>query len=395
MKRRVFSLLLTLALMLSLVPGALAWDDTANWSDACRAFVLDGGFRKAGHTYSDNAEYPIRFSLYDLDADRHPEILLRDPLRAMAQEPYDVYTVRGGAVEYVGRIGIRGGALHYAPGRGFDGVFSYDGSLNYYTGWYYTMADGTLVTQRVREAVLQDGKITETWVSADAGLRASFQAAYDGPVTKYTEKGALPAFTVKEIEEMGWEPFLEGSCGVAHFTDVGMDDWFVYPTGWAAERGVTTGTAPGIFTPGGSCTRAQMVTFLWRLMGEPEAETPSEFKDVDRKAYYAEAVDWATEAGVTKGVSKTHFAPNAAITRGQAVTFLWRLAGEPETQADSPFTDVPIQRYDADAVVWAAEQGVTKGMSATRFKPDDACTRAQIVTFLFRAEGAIKSEQGA
>ena len=174
-----------------------------------------------------------------------------------------------------------------------------------------------------------------------------------------------------------------------------MDDWFVYPTGWAAERGVTTGTAPGIFTPGGSCTRAQMVTFLWRLMGEPEAETESEFKDVDRKAYYAEAVDWATEAGVTKGVSKTHFAPNAAITRGQAVTFLWRLAGEPETQAGSPFTDVPIQRYDADAVVWAAEQSVTKGMSATRFKPDDACTRAQIVTFLFRAEGAIKSEQGA
>ena len=395
MKHRLILLLMILALVLSLIPGALAWDGETDWQDVYRAFVLEDGFRGTGRTYSDRGDYPLRFSLYDLDGDFRPELLLRDPMRAMAQEPYDVYTVREGAVEYVGRIGIRGGTLHYAPGRGYDGVFSYDGSLGYYTGWYYTMADGTLVTQRVIEAVIANDQITETWVTADAGLKAAFSAAYDGPVTKYTAKNALPAFSVKEIEALGWETFLDGSCGVDHFLDVGMKDWFAYSAGWAAERKIALGTAAGIFTPGGSCTRAQMVTFLWRLMGEPEAESGSAFVDVDAEEYYAPAIDWATETGVTKGVSKSHFAPNAAITRGQAVTLLWRLAGEPEPEQESPFTDVPAQRYDAGAVAWAAEQGITLGVSATRFRPDDACTRAQIVTFLCRAYDALTTEQEA
>ena len=395
MKQKLLSLLIVLALCLTLIPGALAWDGETDWQDAYRAFLLEEGFRSTGRTYSDSADYPIRFSLYDLDGDFRPELLLRDPMRAMAQEPYDVYTVREGAVEYIGRIGIRGGALHYAPGRGHDGVFSYDGSLGYYTGWYYTMADGTLVTQRVVEAVTANDQITETWVTADAGLKAAFSAAYDGPVTKYTAKNALPAFSINEIEALGWETFVSGSCGVDHFLDLGVKDWFAYSAGWAAERKIALGTAAGVFTAGGSCTRAQMITFLWRLMGEPEAEAPSAFSDVNANAYYAAAVDWATEAGVTKGVSKSHFAPNAAITRGQAVTLLWRLAGEPEPEQDSPFTDVPAQRYDADAVAWAAEQGVTLGVSATRFQPDDACTRAQIVTFLCRANDALTTEQEA
>ena len=396
MKHRLLSLLIVLALCLTLIPGALAWDGETDWQDAYRAFLLEEGFRKTGRTYSDSADYPIRFSLYDLDGDFCPELLLRDPMRAMAQEPYDVYTVRnGGEIDYVGRIGIRGGALHYAPGRGHDGVFSYDGSLGYYTGWYYTMADGTLVTQRVIEAVIANDQITETWVTADAGLKAAFSAAYDGPVTKYTSKNALPSFSIKEIEALGWETFLDGSCGVDHFLDVGMKDWFAYSAGWAAERKIALGTAAGIFTPGGSCTRAQMVTFLWRLMGEPEAESESAFRDVDAEEYYAAAVNWATETGVTKGVSKSHFAPNAAITRGQAVTLLWRLAGEPEPEQESPFTDVPAQRYDAGAVAWAAEQEITLGVSETRFAPDDACTRAQIVTFLCRASDALMTEQEA
>ena len=395
MKHRLLSLLIVLALCLTLIPGALAWDGETDWQDAYRAFLLEEGFRKTGRTYSDSADYPIRFSLYDLDGDFRPELLLRDPMRAMAQEPYDVYTVREGAVEYIGRIGIRGGALHYAPGRGHDGVFSYDGSLGYYTGWYYTMADGTLVTQRVIEAVIANDQITETWVTADAGLKAAFSAAYDGPVTKYTSKNALPSFSIQEIEALGWDVFLDGSCGVDHFLDLGMKDWFAYSAGWAAERKIALGTAAGVFTPNGSCTRAQMVTFLWRLMGEPEAESESAFVDVDAEEYYAAAVNWATETGVTKGVSKSHFAPNAAITRGQAVTLLWRLAGEPEPEQESPFTDVPAQRYDAGAVAWAAEQEITLGVSETRFAPDDACTRAQIVTFLCRAYDALTTEQEA
>ena len=396
MKQKLLSLLIVLALCLTLIPGTLAWDGETDWQDAYRAFLLEEGFRKTGRTYSDSADYPIRFSLYDLDGDFRPELLLRDPMRAMAQEPYDVYTVRNGdEIDYVGRIGIRGGALHYAPGRGHDGVFSYDGSLGYYTGWYYTMADGTLVTQRVIEAVIANDQITETWVTADAGLKAAFSAAYDGPVTKYTSKNALPSFSIQEIEALGWDVFLDGSCGVDHFLDLGMKDWFAYSAGWAAERKIALGTAAGVFTAGGSCTRAQMITFLWRLMGEPEAENQSAFSDVKTGAYYAEAVDWAAETGVTLGVSKTHFAPNAAVTRGQAVTLLWRLAGEPEAGAASAFADVPAERYDSGAVAWAAETGVTLGVSAARFQPDDACTRAQIVTFLCRADGALNTEQEA
>ncbi len=390
MKHRLLSLLIVLALCLTLIPGALAWDGETDWQDAYRAFVPEGGFRKTGRTYSDSAEYPIRFSLYDLDGDFRPELLLRDPMRAMAQEPYDVYTVRNGAVAYVGRIGIRGGALHYAPGRGWDGVFSYDGSLGYYTGWYYTMADGTLSAQRVMETAVSGDTITETWVTTDAGLKAAFRAAYDKPVTRYTEAGALPAFSVQEIQALGWETFVRGSCGAAHFLDVTVKDWFSYSAGWAAERGITTGTTAGLFTPNGSCTRAQMVTFLWRLMGEPEAKSAAGFTDVNAKSYYAKAVDWATEAGVTKGVGRERFAPNAAITRGQAVTLLWRLAGAEKTQTAIPFMDVPAERYDADAVAWAAAQGVTTGVTKTRFMPDDACIRAQIVTFLCRAESLVK-----
>ena len=198
MKRRLLTLLLALVFLLALIPGTMAWDGETDWQDAYRAFLLEDGFRKTGRTYSDSADYPIRFSLYDLDGYFRPELLLRDPMRAMAQEPYDVYTVRNGnEVDYIGRIGIRGGTLHYAPGRGYDGVFSYDGSLGYYTGWYYTMADGTLVTQRVMEAEIENDTITETWVTADAGLKKAFSAAYDGPVTNYTSKGTLPSFSIK------------------------------------------------------------------------------------------------------------------------------------------------------------------------------------------------------
>ena len=138
MKRRGIGILLSLTLMLCLLlPGVSAWDAQADWSGLYRAFILDGGFRVGERTYSESAEWPVRFTLSDLDGDRVPELFIRDPMRPMVQEPYDVYAIRSGEVTYLGRAGIRGGALHYAPGRDRDGVFSYDGSLGYYTAWYY------------------------------------------------------------------------------------------------------------------------------------------------------------------------------------------------------------------------------------------------------------------
>ena len=387
MNRRLIGLLLAVLLCVSaLAPAAAAYNAGASWSAPCRAFILDDGFRKQGRSYSNNAEYPIRFTLYDLDGDDCPEVFVRDPLRAMIQDPFDVYTFRSGKPEYIGRIGTRGGTLHYAPGRGYDGVFCYDGTLDFFVGSYYTMENGSLVTQRIVET---DGNLRDTWITADEDLKKAFRAAYDGPVTKYTEYGELPSFTATEIRALTWERFAGGSGALARFYDVYIDNYFAPAVGWAAECEVTDGTAPAAFTPNKVCTRAQTVTFLWRAAGSPKPEGEAvPFTDVPAGSYYADAVRWAVARGITDGVDKTHFAPNASVTRAQIVTFLWRLEKEPAPgESTPPFKDVPAARYFAAPVAWAAEQGITDGVEPGLFKPNQACIRCQIVTFLFRAIG--------
>ena len=154
---------------------------------------------------------------------------------------------------------------------------------------------------------------------------------------------------------------------------------------WAVENGITTGATSTTFDPSGLCTRAQVVTFLWRAAGQPDPqETQCPFTDVNPNAYYYKAVLWALEEGITTGMTRTEFAPNEACTRGQVVTFLWRAEGKPDAPAANPFADVSPTSYYARAVSWAVDQGVTNGISQTSFAPGDACTRAQIVTFLYR-----------
>ena len=151
------------------------------------------------------------------------------------------------------------------------------------------------------------------------------------------------------------------------------------------ENGVTEGISASAFGPDRACTRAQMVTFLWRAAGCPVPESTSlPFSDVSADDYYYDAVAWAVEMGITAGTSADRFSPDATVTRGQTVTFLYRYAGEPEAP-EAGFTDVPANAYYADAVAWASAAGVTEGVSATAFAPDRACTRAQIVTFLYRS----------
>ena len=137
-----------------------------------------------------------------------------------------------------------------------------------------------------------------------------------------------------------------------------------------------------------TCTRAQMVAFLWRAEGSPEpASANCPFTDVAQNAYYYKAVLWAVEQGITAGTSATTFGSDDIVTRGQAVTFLWRAAGKPETTTTNPFADVTTDAYYYDAVLWAVEKGVTAGTSATTFSPSAPCNRAQIVTFLYRYAG--------
>ena len=169
------------------------------------------------------------------------------------------------------------------------------------------------------------------------------------------------------------------------FNDVKPGDYFYDAVNWAVEKGITTGTSATTFSPNASCTRAQIVTFLWRASGSPEPKTASNpFTDVAANAYYCKAVLWAVENGITTGTSATTFSPDAPCTRAQGVTFLWRANGSKAASAAASFTDVASDAYYAPAVAWAAEQNVTGGVGNGLFSPNTTCTRAQIVSMLYR-----------
>ena len=168
------------------------------------------------------------------------------------------------------------------------------------------------------------------------------------------------------------------------FADVPANAYFADAVKWAVDKGITNGLSDTMFGPYESCTRAQIVTFLWRAAGSPEPKTASSFTDVSASAYYAKAVAWAVENGITNGMTETTFAPDATCTRGQSVTFLYRALGK-KVESSTSFTDVPANAFYADAVNWAVANNVTNGTSATTFSPNADCTRAEIVTFLYRA----------
>lgn len=169
------------------------------------------------------------------------------------------------------------------------------------------------------------------------------------------------------------------------FTDVPETAYYRDAVAWAVEKGVTSGVTATTFAPDRVCTRAETVTFLWRAMGSPEPTAANNpFTDVSANDYYYKAVLWAVEKGITKGTSDTTFSPAAPVTRAQTVTFLWRAAGMPAQSGSNPFTDVQTGAFYTDAVLWAGSEGITEGTGTTTFSPNLGCTRAQIVTFLYR-----------
>lgn len=175
------------------------------------------------------------------------------------------------------------------------------------------------------------------------------------------------------------------------FTDVEMDSWYTEAIQWAVANNITTGLDSTTFGTKHLLTRGQMVTFLWRAAGSPEpAEAGHPYADVKAGSYYEKAVLWAVAQGITNGTSSTTFSPNAPCTRGQTVTFLWRAAGKPQASGSTAFADLNPKAYYYEAVQWAAEQGITNGVGGGRFGPDSACTRSQGVTFLYRASSYLK-----
>ena len=175
------------------------------------------------------------------------------------------------------------------------------------------------------------------------------------------------------------------------FKDVQAGAYYEAAVDWAVEEGITNGTGDSAFSPKLACTRAQVVTFLWRSAGEPEPEsTDNPFGDVadsGNMSHYYTAILWAVGEGITKGKTTTSFAPGDTVTRAEFVTFLYRYAGEPEVTVSNPFKDIKSSDYFYDSVLWAAANGITTGTSTTAFTPKQDCTRAQVVTFLYRYYG--------
>lgn len=179
------------------------------------------------------------------------------------------------------------------------------------------------------------------------------------------------------------------------FDDVAQDAYYFDAVNWAVEQEITQGMGDGLFVPDATCTRAQVVTFLWRLAGTPTPQPPKfMFTDVAVGSWYDEAVLWAVENKVTDGMGEGIFLPDGTCTRSQIVTFLWKYAGKPSADAQNPFSDVAEDAWYAEAVLWAVDRGITTGLSETTFGPDAPCTRGQIVTFLYRYAG-IEDEQPA
>ena len=204
-------------------------------------------------------------------------------------------------------------------------------------------------------------------------------------------KSCSEKFEGSYVRQLGHN-FVNGVCtvcGAANpFTDIDAQGRHVYFTDailWAAQSGITNGATATTFNPDGVCTRAQVVTFLWRLAGKPQPSgSVSGFADVKSGAYYTEAVLWAAEKGITTGVDDTHFAPDKTVTRAQFVVFLWRYLDRPVCGGFNPFNDVSSSYFAYSAILWAYENGITSGTTATAFSPAGNATRAQVVTFLYR-----------
>ena len=231
------------------------------------------------------------------------------------------------------------------------------------------------------------GSTVTITVKPDSGYTLETLTAIDskGKEIQLTDKGeGKYTFTMPAGKVEVKATFMEDNSMLNFFYDVPNGAYFYEAVKWAVKNGITTGVGNDLFAPEQPCTRAQIVTFLWRAAGSPEPKTASSFTDVSASAYYAKAVAWAVENGITNGMTETTFAPDATCTRGQSVTFLYR-ALKGSASGSTNFTDVASDAFYADAVNWAVANNVTNGTSNTTFSPNADCTRAEIVTFLYRA----------
>ena len=231
----------------------------------------------------------------------------------------------------------------------------------------------------VREGADQTFTITPDKGYAVANVKIDGKSI--GAVKSYTFENVRRTHTIEVI-------FMKanGNPQTGVFVDVATGSYYEDAVDWAVEKGITNGVSSNMFAPNDPCTRAQIVTFLWRAAGSPAPKSISSFTDVPADAFYAKAVAWAVENGITSGTGESKFSPNATCTRAQAVTFLYRASGSPAVSGSAEFSDVSATAFYADAVAWAAKKGITTGIGGGLFGADNDCTRGQIVTFLWRCK---------
>ena len=278
----------------------------------------------------------------------------------------------------------------------------FDKNTTVYAHWTYTgSTGGGVTTYPITVKSAKNGDVTASHKSAAKGTTITLTVDPDKSYVldtltvldgkdkeiKLTEKNGKYTFTMPASKVTVAAMFkAEQSTGKNPFTDVPAGSYYEDAVIWAVDKGITTGTSATTFNPNGICTRAQAVTFLWRAAGSPAAKSAvMPFADVKAGSYYYDAVLWAVEQGITKGTSDTTFSPDATCSRAQIVAFLWRSEKSPAAGTANPFADVKSTAYYADAVLWAVKEDITKGTTSTTFSPDADCTRAQIVTFLYRA----------
>lgn len=399
MKKRVSALLLSLVLALSLLPFAA----NAAEQEGLSAYVpvLDEAMRAEGYdgTYGEAM-------FYELDDQAPREMILVHTPEDAAHAVVEVYTIRDGIAQ-----SILHEPLFVLVGSNFGSV-----SVGEYDGKPILVTE-SISTEAGEKTVRTDGGVKRFAMKGDA-LTQEENAVYSvvtdisstaakDPVLYDQSTGMISGKPCSYADYLDWRHsfvLLATNAGFASedwdddavpfdrarafcasgFRDVPAGAYYANAVRWAAEQEITTGTSADQFSPDGSCTRAQFVTFLWRAKGKPAMSGGSGFSDVSARAYYADAVAWAVSEKVTTGVGNGRFDPDGTLTRAQVVTFLYRLAGAEKPDAPASFADVPAGAYYADAVAWALQTGVTTGKSANAFGPDDNCTRAQAVTFLYR-----------
>ena len=382
MKRKILSLLLSFTLCLTLLPMAAFAEEPDKISITTVDELLQ--FAKA----VDNGEYDDKTdAVVSLDADLD--------LTGVAWKPI------GSVFDGDGNL------LHYFSGKFYGNghtISNLDFSENYGMAEYpvfgfFSVAYGAEISGLTIQGKLDVSNSGYVFFGTVAGVAENSKISdcvsdvsftdtvtdKNGKELKLTDKGngkytfTMPASKVevnatfvKEVE-------------ISPFSDVSTSAYYYEAVKWAQEKGITGGIGNGLFGPNQPCTRAQIVTFLWRAAGSPEPKSMSSFSDVSADSYYAKAVAWAVENGITTGTGDGKFSPDATCTREQAVAFLYRASGSPAVSGGSAFSDVAANAYYADAVAWAEKNGVTGGIGGGLFGSGNTCTRAQIVTFLYRA----------